>query len=92
MKKIYPLEDKILIKIIKEEQKATPSGIVLPETADDKEKPILGKVEAIGDSEMIKVKVGDNIMFNKFSGTELKIDGQDYLILPANDILAKVEL
>ena len=91
MKKVYPLEDKILVKIIEEEQKTTASGIVLPDTME-KEKPTLGKVEEVGDSDMIKVKVGDNIMFNKFSGTEFKIDGEDYLLLPAADILARVEL
>ena len=91
MKKVYPLEDKILVKIVEEEQKTTASGIVLPDTVE-KEKPMLGKVEEVGDSDMIKVKVGDNIMFNKFSGTEFKIDGEDYLLLPAADILARVEL
>ena len=91
MKKIYPLEDKILVKIIKEEQKTTASGIVLPDTME-KEKPTLGVVKEIGDSDMIKVKIGDSIMFNKFSGTEFKIDNEDYLLLPAADILARVEL
>ena len=91
MKKVYPLEDKVLVKIIKEEETRTAAGIVLPDTME-KEKPILGAVEAIGDSDLIKVKVGDNIIFNKFSGTEIRINGEDYLILPAADILAKVDL
>ena len=91
MKKVYPLEDKILIKIIEDKPTETKSGIVLPDTVE-KEKPMLGRVEAIGEADIIKVKVGDNIMFNKFAGTEFKIDGQDYLLLPAADVLAKVEL
>ena len=91
MKKVYPLEDKILVKVIEIEQLTTASGIVLPESVA-KEKPTLGSVQAIGDSEIIKVKVGDNVMFNKFSGTEFKLGGDDHLILSASDILAKVEL
>lgn len=91
MKKVYPLEDKILVKVIEDKPTQTESGIVLPDTLE-KEKPILGRVEAIGDSDMIKVKVGDHIMFNKFSGTEFKIGQDDYLILAAADVLAKVEL
>ena len=91
MKKVYPLDDKILVKVIEDKQEATSSGIILPETAS-KEKPMLGQVKAIGDSEMIKVKVGDNVLFNKFSGTEIKINQEDYIVLQASDILAKVEL
>ena len=91
MKKVYPLDDKILVKIIEDKQETTSSGIILPETVS-KEKPMLGQVKAIGDSEMIKVKVGDNALFNKFSGTEIKINQEDYIILQASDILAKVEL
>ncbi len=90
MKKVQPLEDKVLVKIIEEPQ-TTASGIVLPETAE-KEKPMLGKVIAVGDSEMIKVKVGQNVLFAKFSGTEVKINNEEHLILPASDILAVVEL
>lgn len=91
MKKVYPLDDKILVKVIEDKQEKTSSGIILPETAN-KEKPMLGKVEAIGDSDMIKVKVGDDILFNKFSGTEIKINREDYIVLQASDVLAKVEL
>ena len=53
---------------------------------------MLGKVVAIGDSEMIKVKIGDNVLFTKFSGTEIKIKGENHLVLQASDILATVEL
>ncbi len=91
MKKVNPLDDKILVKVIEEEQKTTAAGIVLPDTVE-KEKPMLGEVKAVGDSEMIKVKVGDNVLFTKFSGTEVKIDNEDHIVLQASDILATVEL
>ncbi len=89
-KKIIPLEDRVLVKIIEENQTVTESGIVLPPNVE-KEKPIMGEVVAVGDSEMIKVKKGERILFAKFSGTEIKLDGQEYLILQANDILAKIK-
>ena len=91
MKKVYPLDDKILVKVIEDKEEASPSGIILPETVN-KEKPMIGQVKAIGDSEMIKVNVGDNVLFNKFSGTEIKINREDYIVLQASDILAKIEL
>lgn len=88
--KIIPLDDRILVKIIEEKQTMTESGIVLPQNIE-KEKPILGRVEAVGDSEMIKVKKGDKVLFAKFSGTEVKLNGEEYLVLQASDVLAKVE-
>ncbi len=88
--KIIPLDDRVLVKVIEEEQTVTESGIVLPQNME-KEKPIMGKVEAVGDSEMIKVKKGDKVLFAKFSGTEIKLNGEEYLVLQASDILAKVE-
>ena len=91
MKKVNPLEDKILVKVIKKQQETTSSGIVIPEVAN-KEKPMLGEVKAIGDSEMIKVKVGDIILFTKFAGTEIKINNEDHLVLTASDVLATIEL
>ena len=90
MKEVKPLEDKILVKPV-EDKKTTESGIILPENVE-KEKPMLGEVKAIGDSDTIKVKVGDIVLFPKFSGTEIKIDEEDYLILQASDILAMVKL
>lgn len=89
-KKIIPLEDRVLVKTIEENQTVTESGIVLPQNVE-KEKPIMGEVIAVGDAEIIKVKKGDRVLFAKFSGTEIKLDGQEYLILQANDILAKIE-
>lgn len=88
--KIIPLDDRILVKIIEEKQTITESGIVLPQNIE-KEKPVLGRVEAVGDSEMIKVKKGDKVLFAKFSGTEVKLNGEEYLVLQASDVLAKVE-
>lgn len=88
MKKVIPLEDRVLVKIIKEEEK-TPSGIILPDVA--KEKPQIAEVIEVGDDETIKVKKGDKVIFAKYSGTEIKVDGEDYLILSKADILAKIE-
>ncbi|MEN3011647.1 MAG: co-chaperone GroES [Dictyoglomus thermophilum] len=88
MKRVLPLEDRVLVKIVKGEEK-TPSGIILPDVA--KEKPQIAEVIEVGDDETIKVKKGDKIIFAKYSGTEIKIDGEDYLILSKADILAKIE-
>lgn len=88
MKRVLPLEDRVLVKIVKEEEK-TPSGIILPDVA--KERPQIAEVIEVGDDESIKVKKGDKIIFAKYSGTEIKIDGEDYLILSKADILAKIE-
>ncbi len=90
MTKINPLDDRVLVKIIDEPQEKSSSGIILPDNIE-KEKPMFGEVIAIGDSEMIKVKPGDKILFAKFSGTEIKVDKEDYLVLQASDILAQVE-
>jgi len=88
--KIKPLGDNVLVKMKKQEKK-TQSGIVLPDTADD-EKPQIGEVIAVGDdSKKIKVKAGEKIIFAKYSGTEIKIDNEEYLILKSEDILAIVE-
>jgi chaperonin GroES len=88
MKKVIPLEDRVLVKVIKEEEK-TPTGIILPDVA--KEKPQIAEVIEVGEDETIKVKKGDKIIFAKYSGTEIKVDGEDYLILSKADILAKIE-
>ncbi len=90
MQKINPLDDKILVKIVSDKETSA-SGIIIPETAE-KEKPILGEVIAIGDSDMIKVKVHDMVLFAKFSGTEVKMKHEDHLILSSSDVLATVEL
>lgn len=87
--KINPLGDNVLVKVQKQEKK-TKSGLVLPDTTD--EKPQIGEVVAVGDdNEKIKVKVGQNIIFAKYTGTEIKLDNEEYLILKSEDVLAIVE-
>lgn len=86
---IRPLGENVLIKPVKEDVK-TKSGLVLPDSATG-EKPQKGKVIAIGDSEKIKVKKNQNVIFAKYSGTEIELEKEEYLIIKAEDILAVVE-
>ncbi|MCA3749037.1 MAG: co-chaperone GroES [Rubrobacter sp.] len=86
--KFKPLGERALVKLVEREEK-TPSGIVLPDTA--KEKPQTAEVIAVGDAEDIKVKEGDIVVFAKYSGTEISLNGEDYMILDADDILGVVE-
>ena len=94
--KFRPLHDRVLVKRVEEEAK-TAGGIIIPDTA--KEKPQEGEVVAVGkgaigdDNEIIplEVKAGDRILFGKWSGTEVKVDGQDLLIMKESDILGIVE-
>ena len=83
---LQPMGTRVLIKPLEQESK-TSSGLLLPETA--KEKPQTGLVVAIGDDEELKLKVNDKVLFAKYSGTEFKMDGTEYLLLEANDVLAK---
>jgi chaperonin GroES len=85
---IEPLSNRVLVKLL-EEESTTPSGIILPETA--KEKPRQGLVVAVGDDEDIPVQVGDKVLFAKYTGTEIKVDGVDHLILEDSDILARIK-
>ena len=86
---LQPLGARVLVKITPEEQ-TTQSGLVLPDTA--KEKPQRGEVMAIGDEEeMINVKVGDKVLFPKYTGTEFKIEDEDYLVIESGDLLAIVK-
>jgi len=86
---LKPLGDRILIKI-EEAAKKTASGIIIPDTAQEKTQE--GTVIAIGtDTDVIKVKVGQKVMYDKYSGTSVKIDGVDHLIVKMQDILAIVE-
>jgi len=92
---IRPLGDRIVVKVIEVEE-VTKGGIVLPGTA--KEKPQQGKVIAVGTGEYIdgkkvelEVKVGDKVLFSKYAGTEVKVDGEEYLILRQSDVLAIIE-
>ncbi|MDX6203238.1 MAG: chaperonin GroES [Frankiales bacterium] len=92
---IKPLEDRIVIQVLEAEQ-TTASGIVIPDTA--KEKPQEGRVLAVGPGRFedgarvpLDVQVGDKVIFSKYGGTEVKLAGQEYLVLSARDVLAIVE-
>ncbi len=85
--KIQPLGTRVLIKPLEQESK-TASGLYIPETAKDK--PQTGLVIAIGDSEDIKLKVNDKVLFAKYSGTEFKLDGEEYLLMECTDVLARL--
>jgi chaperonin GroES len=88
--KIKPLADRVLVEPLEAETK-TASGIIIPDTA--KEKPQKGNVVAVGNGTKenpISVKVGETVLYGKYSGTELKFEGKDYLIMRENDILAIV--
>jgi chaperonin GroES len=87
--KFKPLGERALVKMVEREQ-TTDSGIVLPDTA--KEKPQTAKVVAVGEFENgVRVSEGDEIVFARYSGTEIKLDGDDYMILDADDILGVVQ-
>lgn len=94
--KIRPLHDRALVKRV-EEGEVRRGGIIIPDTA--KEKPQEGKVVAVGDGKMLEngkrvpldVKVGDRVLFGKYSGSEVKIEDEDYLILKEEDILGVLE-
>merc|ERR1711976_382870 len=87
--KIKPLADRVLVEPSAAETK-TASGIIIPDSAQ--EKPQKGKVVAVGEGTKenpVTVKVGDNVLYGKYSGTELKYEGKDYLIMKESDLLAK---
>lgn len=94
--KVRPLGEKVLVKRVEAEDK-TAGGIVLPDTA--KEKPKRGMVQAVGDGKLLdtgkrsalQVKKGDQVLFSSYAGTEIKVDGEEYLIMDEGDILAIVE-
>ena len=88
--KIKPLADRVLVQAAEAEETSS-GGIIIPDTAQ--EKPQKGKVIAVGDGkpdEPITVKVGDSILYGKYSGTEITIDGEDYLIMRESDIFAVI--
>ncbi|RUM89945.1 MAG: co-chaperone GroES [Thermodesulfatator sp.] len=94
--KIRPLHDRILVQRLEEEEK-TKGGIIIPDTA--KEKPIEGKVVAVGNGKMMEngevkpldVKVGDKVLYGKYAGTEVKIGGEEFLIMREDDVLGIIE-
>jgi len=94
--KIRPLNDRILVKRLEEEEK-TAGGIIIPDSA--KEKPAEGEVVAVGPGKMndsgerapMDVQVGNRVLFSKYGGTDVKLDGEDYLIMREDDILGVIE-
>jgi chaperonin GroES len=95
--KLKPLGDRLIVRAIEEEE-TTASGIVLPDTA--KEKPQKGKVLAVGDGQVnedtgtrtpLDVSDGDEVLYSKYAGTEIKVDGEELLVLRESDVLAKVQ-
>ena len=94
--KIRPLHDRVVVKRVEEEEK-TKGGIIIPDTA--KEKPSEGKVVAVGNGKLLEngklqpleVKKGNKVLFGKYAGTEIKIEGEEHLIMREDDIIAIVE-
>jgi len=94
--KIRPLNDRILVKRLEEEEK-TAGGIIIPDSA--KEKPAEGEIVAVGPGKMndagervaMDVKAGDRVLFSKYGGTDVKLNGEDYLIMREDDILGVIE-
>ena len=94
--KLRPLQDRILVQRIEEEER-TKGGIIIPDTA--KEKPAEGKVAAVGNGKVgedgkrvkLEIKKGDRILFGKYSGTEVKIEGEEFLIMREDDVLGVIE-
>ena len=87
--KVEPLGARVIVRPLVEEGSRTGSGLFIPETA--KERPQTGEVVAVGDNkEEIKVRAGQKVLFIKYTGTEIKLDGVDYLIMDVNDLLAVI--
>jgi len=94
--KVKPLHDRVIVKRVEEEAK-TKGGIIIPDTA--KEKPVEGGILAVGDGKVaddgkkiaLEVKTGDKVLFGKYAGTEIQIDGEEHLIMREDDIIAIIE-
>jgi chaperonin GroES len=94
--KVRPLHDRVIVKRLEEDRKS-PGGIVIPDTAA--EKPVQGEIVAVGKGKILEdgqvrpldVSVGDKILFGKYSGTEVKVEGQDLLVMREEDIMAVIE-
>jgi chaperonin GroES len=94
--KVKPLHDRVIVKRVEEEEK-TKGGIIIPDTA--KEKPVEGEILAVGEGKVgddgkkiaLEVKPGDKVLFGKYAGTEIQIDGEEHLIMREDDIIAIVE-
>ncbi|MGH2830211.1 MAG: co-chaperone GroES [Actinomycetota bacterium] len=92
---LEPLEDRVVVRPLEEDVQKTPTGIIIPDTA--KEKPQEGEIMAVGPGRFedgkrvpLDVKVGDRVIYSKYGGTEVKTDGEEYLVLSARDLLAVV--
>ncbi len=93
---IRPLHDRVLVKRL-EEEKTSAGGILLPDSAT--EKPIMGEIVAVGNGKILDsgevraldVKAGDKVLFGKYSGTEVKVDGEEYLVMREDDVMGVVE-
>ena len=94
--KIRPLHDRVIIRRM-EEERTSPGGIVIPDTAT--EKPIKGEVIAVGNGKLLEngetrsldLKAGDKVLFGKYSGTEVKVDGEELLVMKEDDVMAVIE-
>ncbi len=94
--KLRPLHDRVIVKRL-EEERTSPGGIVIPDTAT--EKPIRGKILAVGKGKILEngdvrpmdIKVGETVLFGKYSGTEVKVDGEELLVMREEDIMAVIE-
>ena len=94
--KIRPLHDRVIVKRL-EEERTSPGGIVIPDSAA--EKPVQGKIVAVGKGKILEdgnvrpldVKVGDKVLFGKYSGTEVRIDGEELLVMREEDVMAVIE-
>ena len=94
--KIRPLHDRVIVKRL-EEERTSPGGIVIPDTAA--EKPVQGKIVAVGKGKILEdgqvrpldVKVGDKILFGKYSGTEVKVEGEELLVMREEDLMGVIE-
>ena len=94
--KIRPLHDRVVIKRM-EEERTSPGGIVIPDTAA--EKPVRGEVVAVGNGKLLEngeirpldLKAGDQVLFGKYSGTEVKVEGEDLLVMREEDVMAVIE-
>ena len=94
--KIRPLHDRVIVKRL-EEERTSPGGILIPDTAA--EKPVQGKIVAVGKGKILDdgqvraldVKIGDKILYGKYSGTEVKVDGEDLVVMREEDVMAVIE-
>ena len=94
--KIRPLHDRVIVKRL-EEERTSPGGILIPDTAA--EKPVQGKIVAVGKGKILEdgkvrpldIKVGDKILFGKYSGTEVKVDGEELVVMREEDVMAVIE-